>query len=60
MHIVTVKNPSKNCAHDSMPTTFSSKSEASASELLENVEEMFPHCYIDSDVISRLNYSTTR
>ena len=31
---------------------FSSNSEASASELLENMEIMFPRYYMDSDVIS--------
>ena len=29
---------------------FSSKSEASASDLLENIEEMFPRYYLYSDV----------
>ena len=35
----------------------SSNSEASASELLENLEEMFPRCHMDSDVISRFKFS---
>ena len=34
----------------------SSNSEADASELLDNLEEMFPLYYMDSDVISRYNF----
>ena len=38
---------------------FSGNSEAFASELLENLEEMFPRYYMDSDVISKFKSSTT-
>ena len=36
-------------------TLSSSNSEADASELLEDNVEIFPLCYMDSDVIGRLN-----
>ena len=36
---------------------FSTNSEAAASELVENLEEMFPRYYMDSDVIIRFKYS---
>ena len=39
--------------------SFSSNSEASASELLENLEEMLPQYYNESDVIISFKYSTT-
>ena len=39
-------------------STFSSNSEVSASELLENLEEMFPQYYMGSDVMSRFKSST--
>ena len=38
---------------------FSSNSEADTPDLLENIEEMIPLYYMDSDVISRLKYSAT-
>ena len=39
---------------ENISSGFSSNSEASASELLENPEEMFHRYYMDSDVISWL------
>ena len=38
---------------ENISSRFSGNSEASASELPENLEDMFPCSYIDSDVISR-------
>ena len=38
-----------------MSSRFSSNSEVSASELLENLEEIFYLYYIDSDIMSRFN-----
>ena len=40
-------------------STFFSNSEAFASELLENVEEMFPLYYTHSDMLSLFKPSTT-
>ena len=47
------------CVHDSraklqgdISSTFSSDSEAFASELLENIEEMFPWYYMYNDILS--------
>ena len=37
---------------------FSSNSEAKASKLIENLEEMFLRYYMDSDIISRFKSST--
>ena len=34
---------------------FSRNSEVNASEYLENIEEMFPHYYMHSDICSRYN-----
>ena len=36
-----------------------SNSEASASELLENIEEIFPRYYMESDILNRFKSSTT-
>ena len=41
------------------PSRFSSNSEASASELLENIEEMFHRYYLRCDVFSKFKFSTT-
>ena len=38
---------------------FSCNSEANASELQENLEEIFPRYYMDSDVIRRVKSSAT-
>ena len=38
---------------------FSSNSEADASELLENLEEIFLRYNMDSDVINRFNFGVT-
>ena len=37
---------------------YSSNSETSASELLQNLEEMFPQYYLNSDVINRFKIFT--
>ena len=42
-----------------MSSRFSSNSEAYASELLENLEDIFPLYYMDSDIVRRFKYSTT-
>ena len=42
-----------------MSPRFSSNSEALASELLENLEGMFPLCYMNGDVVSLFKSSTT-
>ena len=36
-----------------------SNSEASASELLENIEEIFPRYYMESDILNRFKSSPT-
>ena len=38
---------------------FSRNSKADALELVENLEEMFPWCYMDNDAVNRIKYSNT-
>ena len=45
-------------SHSKISWRFSGNSEASASELPENLQEMFPWYYMNIDVISRFKYSS--
>ena len=42
-----------------MSSRFSSISEASASELIEHLEELFPRYYVESYAINRFKYLIT-
>ena len=57
--VVLMANSIQSFVHDFTPINMSNSSEEFASELLENLEEMFPRYYMHSDIFSMFKSSTT-
>ena len=56
-----IHNPLSNISNKELfVSRFSSNSEVNASELLDILENIFPQCYMYSDVFSRFKSSTTQ